>query len=148
VKPRLLIGLGNSLMGDDGIGSRIAAQLQRDPALPPDVEALDGGTDLLRMVEQVAGREHVFVVDAIADDNEPGTITVYDRLDALDCGQQHVHHLSVPQSAALLSAATGVPITLVLVSICQAQLSETLSENLAMRLTGLAAQMAFCLSKA
>jgi hydrogenase maturation protease len=136
VKPRLVIGLGNSLMGDDGIGSRIAAELQRDPSLPPEVEVIDGGTDLLRMVEQVAGREHVFVVDAIAG-GEPGTLTVYDNLDTLDYGQEHVHHLSVPQAVALLGAATGVPVTLVLVSIVEARAAERLSELLAARLVEL-----------
>ena len=38
----LVIGLGNPLRGDDGVGVRVAHLLAKEP-LPPNVEVVDGG---------------------------------------------------------------------------------------------------------
>jgi len=59
----LVIGLGNPLRGDDGVGPRVVAELRRR-GLPEGVEALDlgtGGLDLLRVLE---GQRRVVIVDA------------------------------------------------------------------------------------
>jgi hydrogenase maturation protease len=59
----LVIGLGNPLRGDDGVGPRVVAELSRR-GLPEGVEALDigtGGLDLLRVLE---GQRRVVIVDA------------------------------------------------------------------------------------
>lgn len=67
----LILGLGNPLRGDDGIGPRVVGELIRC-GLPHRVTALDGGTgglDLLRVLE---GRERVVIVDAADVGQEPG----------------------------------------------------------------------------
>ena len=67
----VVIGLGNPLRGDDGVGPRVVAELRRR-GLPEGVEAVDGGTgglDLLRMME---GWDRVVVVDAADMGREPG----------------------------------------------------------------------------
>ncbi|MGD8996727.1 MAG: hydrogenase maturation protease [Anaerolineae bacterium] len=67
----LILGLGNPLRGDDGVGARVVEELtHRD--LPQAVTALDGGTgglDLLRLLEQW---ERVVIVDAADVGREPG----------------------------------------------------------------------------
>ena len=62
MKPTLIVGLGNPLMGADGIGCRVAEALSTDPRLPADTEVLRGGTDLLRLA--VEGRHRVILIDA------------------------------------------------------------------------------------
>jgi len=67
----LVIGLGNPLRGDDGIGPRVVAELHRR-GLPEGIEAMDGGTgglDLLRVME---GWDRVVVVDAADMGETPG----------------------------------------------------------------------------
>jgi len=59
----LILGLGNPLRRDDGIGPRVIEELQRD-GLRDEIAALDGGTgglDVLRMIEDW---DHVIIVDA------------------------------------------------------------------------------------
>jgi len=66
-----VIGLGNPLRGDDGVGPRVVAELRRR-GLPEGVEAVDGGTgglDLLRVLE---GWDRAVVVDAADVAREPG----------------------------------------------------------------------------
>ncbi len=67
-----IIGLGNPLRGDDGIGPRVIARLQ-SCSLPPGVVALDGGTggiSLLFILEE--GWKRVIIVDAADIGRPPG----------------------------------------------------------------------------
>jgi hydrogenase maturation protease len=59
----LVIGLGNFLRGDDGVGVRVA-QILAAQALPDDVEVVDGGTQGLGIVNLMEGRQRVILVDA------------------------------------------------------------------------------------
>ena len=59
----LVIGLGNSLRGDDGVGVCVA-QILAAQALPDDVEVVDGGTQGLGIVNLMEGRQRVILVDA------------------------------------------------------------------------------------
>ncbi len=88
-RPVVVIGVGNVLLGDDGVGVRVVEALGRttehDPeALPRGTRLLDGGTlglDLLRDVEDAGA---LVLVDAVDLGHAPGTVTVLrgDRLTA------------------------------------------------------------------
>jgi len=62
MKPVVVIGLGNPLMGDDGIGWHVAERLATDPRLPSGVEAIQGGTDLLRCAARIEGRRRAILI--------------------------------------------------------------------------------------
>ncbi len=68
-----MIGLGNPLRGDDGIGCRVIEELARQE-LPSHVELLDGGAVGLGLLDLLEGRERVIVVDAAEMGREPGQI--------------------------------------------------------------------------
>lgn len=73
MKRTVVIGLGNPLMGDDGLGLAALARLREAWDVPADVELVDGGTwgmNLLPIIED-AGR--VLLIDAINIAAEPGT---------------------------------------------------------------------------
>jgi hydrogenase maturation protease len=72
-KKTLILGIGNYLMCDEGIGVHVAEQLQHE-ILPPDVEVLDGGTGGFHLLEYFENHAHVILVDATLDGREPGTI--------------------------------------------------------------------------
>ena len=61
----LVLGLGNPLRGDDGIGPRVVAELHRR-GLPEGVTALDAGTGGLDLLNVWQGWPRVIVVDAAA----------------------------------------------------------------------------------
>ena len=67
----LVLGLGNALRGDDGVGPAVIEWLERQD-LPPDVEAIDGGTAGLDIVSTLMGHERVIIVDAANIDRAPG----------------------------------------------------------------------------
>ncbi|MGC8874809.1 MAG: hydrogenase maturation protease [Chloroflexia bacterium] len=71
--PVLILGLGNPWWRDDGVGPAAVEALGRHP-LPPGVELLDGGTGGLALLDCIAGREHLLVIDAADLEEAPGTV--------------------------------------------------------------------------
>jgi hydrogenase maturation protease len=67
----LVIGLGNPLRGDDGVGPRLVEELTRR-GLPPGVTALDAGTGGLDLLPVLEGWQRVVLVDAADVGREPG----------------------------------------------------------------------------
>jgi len=73
-KKTLLLGLGNVIMGDEGVGVHVARALEKH-TLPPNVECLDGGTGGFILLEPLQNADNIVLIDATADDNPPGTVT-------------------------------------------------------------------------
>lgn len=76
--PVLILGLGNVLLGDDGLGPAAIARIERDYQVPDQVRLVEGGTLGLTLLDELAQAEHVVLVDAVATDEPPGTFV---RLD-------------------------------------------------------------------
>ena len=73
-KKTLILGLGNVIMGDEGVGVHVVRALEKRP-LPPGVECLDGGTGGFILLEPLQSADRIFLIDAAADGNPPGTVT-------------------------------------------------------------------------
>jgi hydrogenase maturation protease len=69
----LILGIGNYLMGDEGIGVHVANRLQKKN-LSFDVEIVDGGTGGFHLLEYFETYETIILVDATLDNNPIGTI--------------------------------------------------------------------------
>ncbi|HYB91181.1 MAG TPA: hydrogenase maturation protease [Candidatus Binataceae bacterium] len=74
----LVLGLGNLLLGDDGLGAAAVARLDREFETPPGVRVVDGGTLGLALLGLVAESEHVILVDAIREDACAGSLVRID----------------------------------------------------------------------
>ncbi len=73
-KPILILGVGNILLQDEGVGVRVAQEMMKRD-LPPGVEVIDGGTAGFDLVSTVDGREKIVVIDAVMSEKDPpGTI--------------------------------------------------------------------------
>ena len=75
----LILGVGNLLLSDEGVGLRVVEKLAATYELPEGVQTLDGGTlglDLLYYLEGEDGRpvENLLIVDAVEMGKEPGTL--------------------------------------------------------------------------
>ena len=68
--------MGNILLEDEGLGIRALEVLQRDYVFPPGVELLDGGTTGMGLLDEISGREHLLVLDAVQTGEPPGTLVV------------------------------------------------------------------------
>ncbi|MGD0940732.1 MAG: hydrogenase maturation protease [Terracidiphilus sp.] len=70
----LVLGLGNVLMGDEGVGVHVVRALEQQ-TLPANVECLDGGTGGFTLLEPLQSAGRVILIDAANDGNPPGTVT-------------------------------------------------------------------------
>jgi hydrogenase maturation protease len=70
----LVLGLGNVIMGDEGVGVHVVRGLEKHP-LPGGVQCLDGGTGGFILLEPLQGANRIILIDAAADGNAPGTLT-------------------------------------------------------------------------
>ena len=109
-----IIGLGNPLRGDDGVGVCIAEILAARP-LPRDVQVIDGGTRGLGIVNLMEGWQRVILVDAANVAETPGQFLRF-TLDEVDLlggssplgGGQHLNvHYAGLREALLLAQALG-----------------------------------------
>lgn len=80
----LVLGLGNVLLGDDGLGAAAVVRLQRQHDIPPGVRVEDGGTLGLSLLGLLADAERVILVDAVRTDAAPGTLVRLDGADVID----------------------------------------------------------------
>lgn len=71
----LVLGLGNLLLSDDGLGLRVLEEVSADGV----AEYVDGGTQGLALLPYLAGRRAVIVLDAVALGAPPGTVHVLSR---------------------------------------------------------------------
>lgn len=84
----LVIGLGNPLMGDDGVGLAVLEQLRLGWEVPPEVELVDGGTWGMNLLPLIEGCDRVLLLDAIRTGRAPGTVVALSG-DAVPRGFDH-----------------------------------------------------------
>jgi hydrogenase maturation protease len=100
----LVLGLGNVLLGDDGLGAAALARLERDYDIPPKVRLVEGGTLGLLLLDEISAAEHLILVDAVATGAAPGSLVRLDGSEVIDAVRERlsVHQVGV---ADLLDAA-------------------------------------------
>jgi hydrogenase maturation protease len=73
----LIAGIGNILLGDDGLGPAVVRYLQQHCELPPGVEAVDLGTPGLDLALYLSRCDKVILVDAVDAPGMPGELRMY-----------------------------------------------------------------------
>ena len=115
----LVLGIGNLLMGDDGIGVHVARALSGDPSLPAGVRIVDGGTLGLDLLPLVADAGALVVVDAVDLKANPGTVRVLrgDELHGALGGHVSPHQVGLADLIAVARLTDSLPDPVALVAI-------------------------------
>jgi hydrogenase maturation protease len=69
----VVLGIGNILLSDEGVGVRAVERLEADYALPPEVALIDGGTCGMEMLDQLENLDALIVVDCVRHGQPPAT---------------------------------------------------------------------------
>lgn len=107
----LIIGFGNILMGDDGVGIHLVRKLASQP-LPVQVELLDGGVNSFAALAEIRYVTHGIFIDAMTGGGEPGDIyrLTADHLDSMPCNNVlSVHDCSLIDSLRLYQQMGDLP---------------------------------------
>ena len=79
-----VLGLGNTLLGDDAVGPRVVTELAAEHDFPAHVQVLDLGTPGLDLTPYLLDVDAVLFVDAVRLGARPGTVRLLPREDILD----------------------------------------------------------------
>lgn len=70
----VVLGVGNVILADEGVGVRVVEALERDYTVPEGVTVIDAGTSGMEMLEDMSDLDFLLVVDAIAAGKAPGEL--------------------------------------------------------------------------
>jgi hydrogenase maturation protease len=143
VPPRIVVlGLGNSLLADDGVGVQAIAQLQSDPAGLP-LELIDGGTMNFTLLQYLEDAAAMIVIDAANLDAKPGTVRVFEgeAMDRIVAGSRRnsVHEAGLADLMGMARLKDCLPARRALITVQPERIDwgETLSASVQRALPGI-----------
>lgn len=117
----LVLGIGNTLLGDEGIGVHAVRYLADNDALPEPVSYLDGGTLSFTLAGPLGEAQHLVVIDAAELGAPPGRVAVFED-DELErylrrTRGRSVHEVSLLDLLSVASLTDTLPQRLALVGV-------------------------------
>lgn len=115
----LVLGLGNTLLQDEGLGVQAAHRLQETAHLPDEVLVLDGGTLGLDLLPYFNDATHVLILDAVEMNAAPGTPVRLEgqQIPAALAAKLSMHQVGLQDLLAACSFRGRVPEKLVLLGL-------------------------------
>jgi len=133
----LVLGLGNTLLGDEGIGVHVIQKMQQEYPDLGSVTFLDGGTLSFTLASYIEEADHLIIIDAAQLNSSPGDISVYEGEDmdqfVSSNRNKSVHEVNITDILALAYLTGHLPQRRALIGI-QPQFidwSDSLSESVA-----------------
>ncbi len=112
MKRILIAGIGNVLLGDDGVGPYVVRWLDSAYSFGEGVEVEDLGTPALDFIDHIAGLDALIVIDSVDNGRDPGTITLYRRPDLLRNApsvRMDTHSPAITESLLAADVFFGMP---------------------------------------
>jgi hydrogenase maturation protease len=147
-----VLGLGNVLMGDDGLGPIAVRAFEAEYVVAPDVEIVDLGTPGLDLLPWLADVDRVILVDTVKSDRPPGTMRLFDKSDLLrhaPAARVGPHDPGVKEALSALEFAGRAPqlVTLIAVVPARTELSLALTPAVAAAVPRVVTQIAATLTQ-
>jgi hydrogenase maturation protease len=112
----VILGVGNLLLSDEGVGVHVANQLM-EMDLPEEVSVVEGGTDGFRLIDIITEADRLIVVDAVKGGGAPGSIYHFDIDEVRDCPsgfKTSVHQIGILEVINLSGLMGKKPYTTVI----------------------------------
>ena len=113
-----VLGLGNLLRTDDGVGVHAIRRLLEIGEVPPEVEAIEGGTFGLDLLPRIDGVTHLLAIDAVDSGAPPGTLRRFANNELLSVPMgRSVHLLGFSDLLSALRLLGRAPREIVLLGV-------------------------------
>ncbi|MGD0626511.1 MAG: HyaD/HybD family hydrogenase maturation endopeptidase [Thermodesulfobacteriota bacterium] len=112
----VILGVGNLLLSDEGVGVHVANQLM-EMDLPAEVSVVEGGTDGFGLIDIITEADRLIVVDAVKGGGAPGSIYHFDIDEVRDCPsgfKTSVHQIGILEVMNLSGLMGKKPYTTVI----------------------------------
>lgn len=115
----LVLGLGNILLQDEGIGVHAVQELARRYDLPEGVQVVDGGTAAMDLLETMARKDLVILIDAVRSGQPPGSVIRLAHKDLPIFFRTRIspHQLGIAEVLATLQVLGDSPTSIVLLGM-------------------------------
>ncbi len=115
----VVLGVGNTLLKDEGVGVRVVEELKKKFTFPSNVRLVDGGTQGLWLLPTLQEADRLVVIDAVLGKCEPGSIYRLEK-DDLPKGlrlKQSAHDSDLIEALNLCALLDQAPQTVVVIGI-------------------------------
>jgi hydrogenase maturation protease len=112
----MILGVGNLLFTDEGVGVRVAEALQDRYDFPENVKVVDGGTLGMNLLGVVSEVDHLIVVDAVRNGGAPGTLyrLAGEEIPKRILAKNSLHQVDLLEALTCCQALDKVPETVIL----------------------------------
>jgi hydrogenase maturation protease len=114
-----VVGLGNLILSDEGVGVHVVRRLTEDYNLPDEVALIDGGTSAIDLLDQLVEAKHIIFVDAARTGGPPGSIVALEgaRLPVWFRERVSPHQIGLADLLATLALMDRTPESVTLIGI-------------------------------
>ncbi len=112
----VILGVGNLLLSDEGVGVHVANELMKMD-LPPQVSVVEGGTDGFRLLNVITEADRLIVIDAVKGGADPGSLYRFDIDDVRNCPsgfKTSVHQIGILEVINLSELIGKKPLTTII----------------------------------
>jgi hydrogenase maturation protease len=115
----LVLGIGNLILQDEGVGIQAIQQLEARFEIPPEIEVLDGGTSGMELLTPISDAEQIIILDAVKTGKSAGTIVRLDNEEIPTFFRTKVspHQVGLADVLAAATLTDSMPRNLVLFGI-------------------------------
>ncbi len=117
----IVLGVGNTLLSDEGVGVHVMERLRRDHPELDTVDFLDGGTLSFTLAGPMAEADQLIVIDAAELKSPPGTVSLFEdeAMDDYLCHgkRRSVHEVSLVDLLAIAHLTDSIPSRRALIGI-------------------------------
>ena len=115
----VILGIGNTILSDEGVGVRAAELLQERYGLPEGVEVIDGGTAGMELLEPLSNLDLLIVLDAVKRGQPAGTLVTLagDEVPVFFRSKLSPHQISICDVLASLEFIGDKPRDMVLIGV-------------------------------
>ncbi len=115
-KQIIIMGVGNILFTDEGVGVRVLETLNKQYDFPPNVAMVDGGVLGMNLLGTISEADYLIVIDAVRNGQAPGTLY---RLEGEDIPQRvlcknSLHQVDLLEALTFCQALDKQPETLII----------------------------------
>ncbi|MCB1890290.1 MAG: hydrogenase maturation protease [Rhodocyclaceae bacterium] len=131
----VLLGVGNILLTDEGVGVRLVEQLERDCRLAPGLVVLDGGTAAMELLEDLEDLDLLVIADCVRVGQPPASVVVLkdDAVPSFFRARLSPHQVGLSDVLATLEITERAPNHVVVVGVQPVDVSLGLEQSEAVR---------------
>ena len=135
VRRAVLLGVGNTLLTDEGVGVRLIEQLQAEYEIPDVLEVVDGGTSAMELLEDLENLDLLVIADCVRVGKPPASVVVLkdDDVPAFFRARISPHQVGLSDVLATLEITERAPRHVVVVGVQPFDISTCMEQSAPVR---------------